>query len=104
MGHIREAKGEVLVAGTVPGRASVRDNLQKLSNALHSLTPRRAPPDLPSDRPLQMDGGFGDDADGGRPAVSGVSSGGFDEPSGSPSAAEQNDRGRVPVFDRRCGF
>ena len=39
MGHVREAKGEVLVARTVPGRASVRDDLRKLSDALHNLTP-----------------------------------------------------------------
>ena len=81
MGHVREVKGEVLVVEAIPGRASVRDDLRKLSDALHSLTPGRASPDLPSDRPLQMDGGFSDDADGGRTnAVSGAGSGGFDEP------------------------
>jgi hypothetical protein len=40
-------KGKVLVAGTVPRRALVRDDLRKLSNALHSPTSGRAPPDLP---------------------------------------------------------
>ena len=38
MGHVRETEGEVLVAGTIPGRASVCDDLRKLSDALHSPT------------------------------------------------------------------
>ena len=69
------------MVGAVPGCAPVYDDLRKLSDALHNPTPGRASPDLPSDRPLQMDGGFGDDADGGRTdAVSGAGSGGSDEP------------------------
>ena len=48
-----------------------------------------------------MDGGFGDDVNGGRAdAVSGAGSGGPDEPGGRPSPTEQNDHGRVPVHDR----
>ena len=101
MGHIRETKGEVLVAGIVPGRAWVRDDLRKLSDALRSLTPGRASPYVPSDHPLQMDGRSGDDADGGgTDAVSGPSAGRPDEPGGRPSPSEQNDRGRMSVPDR----
>ena len=47
------------MAGIVPGRASVRDDLRKLSDALHSPTPGRASPHVPSDHPLQMDGRSG---------------------------------------------
>ena len=88
------------MAGTIPGHASVRNDLRKLSDALHNPTQGRASPDLPSDRPLQVDGGFGDDADGGRKdAVSSAGQGGSDEPGGRLSVAEQNDRDRMPVFD-----
>src|SRR5512137_3007221 len=66
VGHVREDKREVLVAETVPGRASVRDNLRELSDALHSPASGRASPYIPSDHPLQMDGRSGDDADGRR--------------------------------------
>ena len=37
--HVRETEGEVLVVGTVPGRASVRDDLRKLS--MHSIVRHR---------------------------------------------------------------
>ena len=94
-----------MVARTIPGHASVRDDLRKLSNALHSPTSGRASSDLPFDRPLQMDGGSGDDADGSRAdAVSGAGQGRSDEPGGRLSVAEQNDRGRVPISDRRSGM
>ena len=103
MGHFREAEGEVLVAGIVPGRASVRDDLRELSDALSSPTPGRASPYVPSDHPLQVDGRSGDDADGSRTdAVSGPSAGRPDEPGGRPSPAEQDDRGRMSVPDRGC--
>ena len=89
-----------MVVGTIPGCASVRDDLRKLSDAVHSPTSRRASPNLPSECPLQVDDGSGDHADGGRSvAISGVGAGGPDEPSGRPSVAEQNNRGRVPVSD-----
>ena len=39
VGHVQEVEGEVLVAAIVPGRASVRNNLRKLLDALHSPTP-----------------------------------------------------------------
>ena len=105
VGHVREAKGEVLVAGTILGCASVQHDLRELSDALHGPTSGRASPDLPADRPLQVDGGSGDDADGGRAdAVSGAGSGGPDEPGGRLSVAEQNDRDRVPISDRRSGM
>ena len=72
------------------------------SDALHSTTPGRASPDIPSDRPLQMDGRFGNDADGYRTnAIFGAGPGGSDEPGGRPSAVEQNDRGRMPVSNGR---
>ena len=102
MGHVREVEREILVVKIVPRRASVRDDLRKLSDALHSATPGRASSYLPSDRTLQMDGGFGDDADWGRrDVVSGAGLRGSDESGGRPSVAEQNDRGRVPVSDQR---
>ena len=105
VGHIREAKGEVMVAGTIPRHASVHDDLRKLSGALHSPTSGQASPDLPFDCPLQVDGRSSDDVDGGRAdAVSGVGSGGPHEPGGGLSVAEQNDRGRVPISDRRSGM
>ena len=54
--------------------------MQKLSDALHSPILGRASPDLPSDRPLEVDGGLGDDADGDREdAVPGASARGLDE-------------------------
>ena len=60
----------------------------------------RASPDIPSDRPLQMDGRFGYDADGRRiDAVFGAGPGGSDELGGRSSVAEQNDHSRMPVFD-----
>ena len=90
MGHVRELEREVLVAWTIPGRASVRDNLRELLDALRSPTSGRASPDLPSDRPLQVDGGYGNDADGGRAdATSGAGTRGPDEPGGRPSVVEQ---------------
>ena len=90
MGHIRETEGEVLVSGTVPGSASVRNDLRKLSDALHTLTSGRAPPDLPADRALQVNGGTGDDVDGGRAdAVPGAGTGGPDKLGGGPIITEQ---------------
>ena len=74
-------KREVLVAGTLPGHASVRNDLRKLPDALHSPTSGRASPNIPTGRPLQMDGRFGNDVDGCRTdAVFGAGSGGSNEP------------------------
>ena len=69
---------------------------------MHSIVrPGRAAPYIPSDHPLQMDGRFGDDADGRRAdAIFGVGQGRSDEPGGRPSPVEQNDHGRVSVPDR----
>ena len=104
-GHVRESKGEVLVAGTILGCASVQHDLRELSDALHGPKSGRASPDLPSDRPLQLDGGSGDDVDGSRAdVISGAGTGGPDEPSGRPSIAKQNDRGCVPILDRGSGM
>ena len=55
VGNVREAEGEVLVAGNVQGRAPLRVDMRALPNALSDPASRRATPDLPAYRSLQLD-------------------------------------------------
>ena len=66
MGHVREAEGEVLVAGDVQGHAPLPVNMRGLPNAFGGQAPRRVASDLPAGHTLEMDGRPHDDADGGR--------------------------------------
>ena len=92
------------MVGTIPGRASVRDNLRNLPDALCSPTSGRATPDLPAYGPFQMDGGHSDDADGGWvDAVPSARARRPNEPGGGPRATEQDDCVGMPILDLRGG-
>ena len=52
-----------------------------------------------------MDGGFSNDADGGGAnAIPGANIRRPEEPGGGSGTTEQDNRGRIPVFDRRYDF
>mgnify|MGYP006889251444 CR=1 FL=1 len=102
MGHVREAEGEVPVAGDVQGHAPLPVNMRGLPNAFGGQAPRRVASDLPAGHTLEMDGRPHDDADGGRlEEVPSSCKRRYDESGGWSCAPQQYNRSRVPVSDRR---
>ena len=66
MGYVLKTKGEILVDTYIQERARLRVYVRKLPDALGGSTPRRAAPNIPSDRALQMDGRLSNNANGRR--------------------------------------
>ena len=76
-----------------------------MSDAFRGPASGRVALNLPTDHPLLVDGGFGNDAVGGMvDAVPGASKRGLDKSGGGPRITEQDDCGRVLVPNRRGGM